>query len=224
MEDALSTPYAIPRYSIGLIREGAISIKEYPTISCSREFADVFGTMFEQYDREHFSIACIDAKHKIIGFHTIAVGTLTQSLSILEKCSRPLSFFRVQSALFFTITLRATPRQVEKIVNSRNDSNKPANCSAFTSSITSSSERTTDTTVWLMRDSSPATLPHSFSLPFVLPETTLTKWSLLTDIEEDMISGVVGRGIRSTEATIGGGPRTMSGTERGRPIKWRHDV
>ena len=127
-----------------------------------------------------------------------------QPLSILEKCSRQLSFFRVQPALFFTITLRATPRQVEKIVNSRNDSNKPANYSAFTSSITSSSERTTDTTVLLMRDSSPASLPHSFYLPFVLPETTLTKWSLLTDIEEGMISGVVGRGIRSTEATIGG--------------------
>lgn len=80
MEDALSTPYAIPRYSVGLIREGTISIQEYPTISCSKEFADVFGTMFEQYDREHFSIACIDAKHKIIGFHTIAVGTLTTAL------------------------------------------------------------------------------------------------------------------------------------------------
>jgi DNA repair protein RadC len=36
--------------------------------------------MFEQYDREHFSIACIDAKHKIIGLHTIAVGTLTTAL------------------------------------------------------------------------------------------------------------------------------------------------
>jgi hypothetical protein len=58
----------------------------------------------------------------------------------------------------------------------------------------------------LMRDSSPASLPHSFDLPFVLPETTLTMWSLLTDIEEGMISGVVGRGIRSTEATIGGIP------------------
>ena len=80
MEDTPSTPFAIPRYRVGLIREGVIPIKDYPTINCSKEFADVFGTMFEQYDREHFAIACIDAKHTIIGFHIIAIGTLTMAL------------------------------------------------------------------------------------------------------------------------------------------------
>jgi DNA repair protein RadC len=80
MEDTPCTLFAIPRYSVGLIREGTIPIRAYPTINCSKEFADVFGAMFEQYDREHFAIACIDAKHKIIGFHTIAIGTLTMAL------------------------------------------------------------------------------------------------------------------------------------------------
>ena len=80
MEDTPSPPFAIPRYSVGLIREGAIPTRDYPTINCSKEFADVFGEMFEQYDREHFAIACIDAKCKIIRFHTIAVGTLTTAL------------------------------------------------------------------------------------------------------------------------------------------------
>jgi hypothetical protein len=80
MEDTPSTPFAIPRYRVGLIREGAIPIKDYPTINCSKGFADVFGAMFEQYDREHFAIACIDAKHTIIGFHIIAIGTLTMAL------------------------------------------------------------------------------------------------------------------------------------------------
>src|SRR6185369_694096 len=41
---------------------------------------DTFHARFEQTDREEFVVILLDAKHKLLGFHVVSVGSLTASV------------------------------------------------------------------------------------------------------------------------------------------------
>jgi DNA repair protein RadC len=77
-EDA-PTPVLIPRYTLRLV-PGRRPSTPLLTIRDSGTAARVLRPFFAGLDREQFLIACLDAKHAIIGVNIVSVGSLTLSI------------------------------------------------------------------------------------------------------------------------------------------------
>jgi DNA repair protein RadC len=65
-------------------------------LSSSKVAADLFRTYLADVDREHFVVLFLNRKNKIVGLHTVSVGSLTASVvhprevfkaAILANCS-----------------------------------------------------------------------------------------------------------------------------------------
>ncbi|TVM02686.1 MAG: DNA repair protein [Candidatus Brocadia sp. WS118] len=71
--------YKIQVYKIKLVRSSTKSVK----VDVVKEVEDavkVLRTYLEGEDREHFVVLMLDIKWRIIGIHTISIGTLTETL------------------------------------------------------------------------------------------------------------------------------------------------
>jgi DNA repair protein RadC len=66
-------------YRVQLVREGAMSIPQ-PKLRSSTDAADLFRRYLGPVDREHFAILMLDRKNKVIGIHTVSIGSLTASV------------------------------------------------------------------------------------------------------------------------------------------------
>lgn len=75
----LAKPYAIPRYTISLVRDGKASAPA-PQIRSSRDARDILASYLADTDREHFVVLMIDQRSRIIGIHTVSTGSLTASI------------------------------------------------------------------------------------------------------------------------------------------------
>jgi DNA repair protein RadC len=72
-------PYRAPVYRVMLVREANVTLAQ-PQIRSSRDAAVVFREYLGNVDREHFLVAMLDQKNKIIGINTVSMGSLTASV------------------------------------------------------------------------------------------------------------------------------------------------
>jgi DNA repair protein RadC len=79
----------VPRYRVALVRESQIELSSYPRFSNSASVFEKFRAEFAAADREHFCIVTVDSKNRLIGFHTISVGTLSSSLAAGREVFKP---------------------------------------------------------------------------------------------------------------------------------------
>lgn len=71
--------YNIPVYQVRLVRETSLAW-EQPKIRSAADAAALFHQYLANVDREHFVVALLDQKNKVIGIHTVSVGSLTASV------------------------------------------------------------------------------------------------------------------------------------------------
>ncbi len=72
--------YRIPVYRVALVREGSLSQLERPRISDPTEAVRILNAYLHNVDREHLVALFLNAKNRIIGIHTVSVGSLTTSI------------------------------------------------------------------------------------------------------------------------------------------------
>ena len=69
----------VPEFSIRLIRESRTRFYGQQ-IGCPDNCFTIFREAFTGLDREHFTVVCLNPKHKPIGFNVVAIGSLTMAL------------------------------------------------------------------------------------------------------------------------------------------------
>jgi DNA repair protein RadC len=74
--------YRVPRYSVALVREGNVTLDDYPRFANSAQCWRYFRPIFQDFDREHFAVVTLDAKNRMIGFQVVSVGSLSDSIVI----------------------------------------------------------------------------------------------------------------------------------------------
>lgn len=81
-------PYAIPVYSIRLVREKGLKVSE-DSICAPELAAQVVRSYIGLTDREHFVALLLDTRNHIIGLNTVTVGTLNGSLVHPRELFKP---------------------------------------------------------------------------------------------------------------------------------------
>ena len=81
-------PYRVPIYRVMLVREASTAL-EQPQIRSSRDAAVVFREYLGNVDREHFLVAMLDQKNKVIGINTVSMGSLTASVVHPREVMKP---------------------------------------------------------------------------------------------------------------------------------------
>src|SRR5215831_12065820 len=70
---------SVPIYKISLVREGRVSCYEQQ-IRCSANASTLLQTYLADVDREHFVVLLLNQKNRVLGIHTVSVGSLTASV------------------------------------------------------------------------------------------------------------------------------------------------
>ena len=71
--------YAIPVYRVSLVREAALLCDTYKFRN-SATVSTLLHTYLAGTDREHFVVFFVDQKNRVIGVHTVSIGSLTASV------------------------------------------------------------------------------------------------------------------------------------------------
>jgi DNA repair protein RadC len=69
----------LPIYRVQLIRDTAIPTPR-AQLRQSHDVADLLWQFLNDVDREHFVVILVDRKNRLIGIHTVSVGSLTASV------------------------------------------------------------------------------------------------------------------------------------------------
>jgi DNA repair protein RadC len=85
---AVHRPYRTPIYRVMLVREASTALAQ-PQIRSSRDAAAVFRQHLGDVDREHFLVAMLDQKNKVIGINTVSMGSLTASVVHPREVMKP---------------------------------------------------------------------------------------------------------------------------------------
>ena len=72
-------PASVPIYKISLVREGRVACYEQQ-IRSSANASTILQTYLADVDREHFVVLLLNQKNRVIGVHTVSVGSLTASI------------------------------------------------------------------------------------------------------------------------------------------------
>lgn len=78
----------VPVYRVELVHEAAISIP-LPQLRTSQDAANLFRRYLGPVDREHFLVALLDRKNRVIGINTVSIGSLTASVVHPRECFKP---------------------------------------------------------------------------------------------------------------------------------------
>ena len=85
----------IPIYRVSLVREGRTNCYQ-KQIRSAVDASTLLHTYLADVDREHFVVLLLDQKNKVIGIHTVSIGSLTASvvhpretfkIAILANCA-----------------------------------------------------------------------------------------------------------------------------------------
>jgi DNA repair protein RadC len=87
-EARTTRPYSIPAYRVALIRETGLPW-ERPQLRSSQDVARLFQTYLDDTDREHFLIAMVDQKNRVIGLNVVSMGSLTASVVHPREVYKP---------------------------------------------------------------------------------------------------------------------------------------
>lgn len=66
-----------PVFRVQLIRESG---RRQGVINDGHDVAEILGRYLQHEDREHFVTLMLDAKNRVIGIHTVSIGTLSAAL------------------------------------------------------------------------------------------------------------------------------------------------
>jgi len=91
-------PYSIPVYRVTLVRERRLPHTQ-PQIRSSRDAAALFRQHLGDVDREHFLVAMLDQKNKVIGINTVSMGSLTASVVHPREVMKPAILSNAASLL-----------------------------------------------------------------------------------------------------------------------------
>ena len=80
--------YRVPIYRVTLVREHAVAVAQ-PQIRSSRVAAVLFRQQLGAVYLEHFMVAMLDQKHKVIGINTVSMGSLTASVVHPREVLKP---------------------------------------------------------------------------------------------------------------------------------------
>jgi DNA repair protein RadC len=75
----MSRPTTISLYRVQLVHESAYPYRT-SILTSSKEAAEFFRPLYQGIDREQFTVAFLDAKHRVIGLDVVAIGSLTAAL------------------------------------------------------------------------------------------------------------------------------------------------
>src|SRR4249919_3318005 len=78
----------IPIYRVSLVRESRVSCYNQQ-IRSAVDAATLLHTYLADVDREHFVVLMLDQKNKVIGIHTVSVGSLTASIVHPREVFKP---------------------------------------------------------------------------------------------------------------------------------------
>lgn len=96
--DELGRSYRIPVYKVQLVRESSLSVQQKEINS-----PDIAYEIFEKYmvglDREHFVVMMLDTKHKVIGIHTVSIGSLNSSIVHPREVFKPAILSNANSVI-----------------------------------------------------------------------------------------------------------------------------
>ena len=81
-------PYRVPVYRVTLVRESRLPHAQ-PQLRSSRDAALLSRQYLGEVDREHFMVAMLDQKHKVICINTVSMGSLTASVVHPRKVFKP---------------------------------------------------------------------------------------------------------------------------------------
>jgi DNA repair protein RadC len=81
-------PYAIPVYRVQLVRERSLPW-DRAQLRSSKDVASLFRTSLGDTDREHFLVAMLDQKNKVIGINVVSTGSLTASVVHPREVYKP---------------------------------------------------------------------------------------------------------------------------------------
>jgi DNA repair protein RadC len=77
--DAPAPSGYLPIYRVQLVRDTALRTPR-PQLRQSNDLADLLRQFLGEVDREHFVVILVDRKNRLIGIHTVSVGSLTASV------------------------------------------------------------------------------------------------------------------------------------------------
>ena len=80
--------YRIPIYQVRLVRDGSQKA-ERKHVKTPQVAAEVVQQYLDGADREHFVVLLLDTQNRIIGIHTVTVGTLDASLVHPREVFKP---------------------------------------------------------------------------------------------------------------------------------------
>jgi DNA repair protein RadC len=80
--------YRIPIYQVRLVRDGS-QPAERKQVNTPRIAVEVLQRYLDGVDREHFVVLLLDTQNRIIGIHTVTVGTLDASLIHPREVFKP---------------------------------------------------------------------------------------------------------------------------------------
>ena len=84
----VTNPLFIPRYTLQLV-PGNTRPDPPVLIRDSARAASILRPLFHGLDREQFLVACLDAKHAIIGVNVVSIGSLTLSIVHPREVFKP---------------------------------------------------------------------------------------------------------------------------------------
>ena len=84
----MTNPLFIPRYTLQL-ESGNVRPDPPVLIRDSTRAAAILRPLFHGLDREQFLVACLDAKHAIIGVNVVSIGSLTLSIVHPREVFKP---------------------------------------------------------------------------------------------------------------------------------------
>lgn len=84
----VTNPLLIPRYTLQLVM-GSGRPDPPVVIRDSAEAATILRPLYHGLDREQFLVACLDAKHAIIGVNVVSIGSLTISIVHPREVFKP---------------------------------------------------------------------------------------------------------------------------------------
>ena len=84
----VTNPLFIPRYTLQLV-PGNTRPDPPVLIRDSARAAAILRPLFHGLDREQFLVACLDAKHAIIGVNVVSIGSLTLSIVHPREVFKP---------------------------------------------------------------------------------------------------------------------------------------
>jgi DNA repair protein RadC len=78
----------VPIYRVQLVHDAAMAAPR-PQLRTSQDAADLFRRYLGPVDREHFIVALLDRKNRVIGINTVAIGSLTASVVHPREVMKP---------------------------------------------------------------------------------------------------------------------------------------